>query len=537
MSTIATPEAHKNTPRLTDAIIVSVVVLVILSFTVRDYGLTIDEPRYINNNQRMLAWLQGLGSEPFSDSFSHAKLEQAFYYARPDSKNLPLVSYVSLGGYLIAGQFDAPIAAWRWGNLLAFAATAGLIYHWMAEFASRQSALVAVVAFVGIPRLFAHANLLAIDTLVGSLWVLGTYLLWHSTPSWRRLAMFAAVCGVGAISKPTFWFAIPVWAVWCAVFRREVLLRATCMLATVSPIVVAILCPMWLSNPVAGFIDYIHMLRNDPNAWNIDVFYLGSIYQTAPDLPVPWHSVVLLPLITTPVWILALGSIGLIREFVRRDRMDAVVLWSIGLFTIPLICALPFTPAHDGLRLYRPAFYFLPLFAGLGFQAIQDYVSPTQWPRTGRVVALFACCCIMAGYTSWRAHPAQLSYYNSLIGGLRSASDSFEVTYWWELASPTEIADMQRSMPQNARVFTYPHNTGFDLMSEWGYWRSDIKHVVPEDAQYVLIYGRYGQILNPGGSGTIARLFLTGRPIWEQRVDGVRTMALFQIRANASDAQ
>ena len=509
-----------------DSILVGAFVLVLLAVTARDYGLTLDEPVYIKNSIRLIDWFKGLGTDGLANSFSSERLAEGFYFARPDSKNLPLVSYVSTLGYLAVGQFDAPLVSWRWGNLIVFAITAGIVFQWIKAEVSRPAAFVAIAGLLGTPRLYAHANLLAMDTLVGCLWVLASWALWHSERSWPRIIVFAVLCGIGAMAKPTFWFAIPGWIVWCAAFRRHDLKRILVSLATITPLVAIALAPMWWTNPVAGFLGYIDMLRHDPIGWKIDVFYFGNVYQTELSSPVPWHSVFVLPLITTPVWLLLFLAAGLFRGVGNCTHRKAACLWLLGLMTLPLVCLLPSTPAHDGLRLYRAAFFFVPLIAAVGFEAVRQIILKNN-PRKS-YVAVFAVF-ILAIWPNWRAHPAELSYYNALIGGLPGTSDSFEISYWWDLASPEVLANMQEKLPQNAKFFTYPHYSSHDLVKQWGYLRPDLQHVVPEHAQYVLIYARLGQIYNPTGSRSMSQLFLTGQPIWEHKVDGVRVMALFPL--------
>ena len=93
----------------------------------------------------------------------------------------------------------------------------------------------------------------------------------------------------------------------------------------------------------------------------IQIIYFGQIYKFS----LPWHNAWVLMGITVPVAILGAGVIGLFWAIgqVRRDRLPFYFV--IHFLTLPVIRMFP-TPAHDGVRLFLPAFFFLAAFAGWG---------------------------------------------------------------------------------------------------------------------------------------------------------------------------
>ena len=520
---------------LLESILIGIGVLLLMAFTVRHYGLTIDEARYLDNNQRLIKWVRDLGSDGLALSLSRERLRDGWYSARPENKNLPLVSVISVTGYLLGGRLDEPLAAWRWGNLIVMAITCGCAYHWVASEVSKPAALVAIAGLLGTPRLFAHANLMSIDTLVGCFWVLGAWALFYVNRGWKQRIGFAVLTGIGLTSKLTFWFAIPGWCVWCAVYRRDQLRQTLLVLATCAPAVALVLIPMWWTNPIAGFIDYLKMLRDDPDHWNIGVFYLGQVYQTATTPPVPWHSGLVLPLVTTPFWLLGLFVWGTSQSLLRRPRSALGVLWLLGFSTLIVVCMLPNTPAHDGLRLYRASFYFLPLVAALGFESLRTAWSErrrrhrrTDSVRARRMrAAVFAIALSLVSIRPcYRSHPAQLSYYNPLAELVSAGSNQFEISYWWEVLNPRAITAMQKHLPPGAKLHTYPHNPGLEWMQNWGYLRNDIQHVVPERAEYVLLYGRLGELFQKNSPRGWAFAFLKNNGLWELRTQDSRLLML-----------
>ncbi|QDT51232.1 hypothetical protein Pan258_53210 [Symmachiella dynata] len=528
-------------------IVVSIVVMLLMGITVRDYGLTTDEPIYILNTHRFIDWTADLFQQGPSVAFEDERLREGIYFARSDSKNLPATTLIAALGYVTVGQFDSAPAAYRWGNVIVFAITCGVVFQWIRRELSYGAAMIAVLALLGTPRLFANAHFLNIDTLVGCFWVLAAWALYYSRENWRWSIGFALFCGVGMMTKPTFWFALPWFCVWGLFYHRRELWRAAVCLVTVTPFTALLLIPLWWSNPVGGFFDYIALLRQEENGWQIDAFYLGDVYQMTGMPPVPWHSVIVLPLVTTPIWILVLAAVGLVHWLRRERTSDLLGLWVGSSVVLPLIVMLPSTPAHDGVRLYRASFFFLALIAAYGFQTLSDHWlkrtdQSSDSTRSRWEWAAIAALAAVAVWPLWRMHPGQLSYYNLAVGGLHGAATpqevsslpgnfkrpQFEIDYWWAAMNEPAWAEMQQQLPQGAKLWVFPEHFGLERLQEWEDLRQDITIVGPDQAQYLLLYGRLGRLLDPR-SGNLGRLFLEGQPLWELRIDGVRVAALFRL--------
>lgn len=580
-------------------VLVSIIVLTALWTTAADYGLTVDEPRYIVNNEKLHAWFADFSNVGPADNLRRDRLSAGWYFARADSKNLPLVSLLSTVVHAVATRWMSPLTAYRLGNLLVFAATCGAVYFWMAREYSPTVGLVSVAAVVGTPRLFGHAHFASIDPLVACCWVTASLAMLSGRRGWRGAILFGVLCGLGLTTKPTFWFAVPVWVVWGTLYvllpfrttpasinhrdpvkrvpnpgdeslttamatgrttrLRELVRPAVCLL-TVAPLTAYLFLPMWWTDPVGGFFSYLTMLRTDPQGWQIATYYLGEIYQTAGRAPVPWHAAVVLPLVTTPLWVMLLCAVGLWSALRRWRSNAAMVLWLLSGLVLPLVCALPNTPAHDGIRLYQTAFYFAALMAGSGFDAVRrrwlsrplrlrnaDATSGGKaarrwWARRQWHPAIAALMVCAAGLWSVsRIHPAELSYYNMLIGGFPGAARPraepptlpvirrplFEISYWWELMPADQWRAMQSRLPAGAKLWVFPEHFGLAFLRRWGELRDDIEIVGPERADYVLLYGRLGRLLEPQAR-PLGRMFLEDRPVWELRREGVRVAGLYR---------
>lgn len=528
------------------AVGVFVGVTVLCGFLTRDYGISTDEPAYIRDAERVQQWFADFGTAGFAENMSEERRQAGWPFAQAENRNLPLVTVVSLIGRLVIGQFDSFPAEYRWGNVLLWAVTCAVAFRWVQVRMSTPAAIVVLVALLGNPRLFVHAQLMSVDTLIGCLWLLGSLVLADSRERWRPAIVFAALAGIGLTSKPTFWFAIPAWILWGLLQRPKELWRPAVALVTVTPLTAYCLLPMWWSSPIDGFSGYIAAMSGGEWTWDIGTYYLGDIYQTEETVPVPWHSVIVLTVVTTPVWALVLAVIGTFWSLRWwRDVSDHGLLWVICGLTLPLLCMLPGTPCHDGPRQYRALFYFLPLLAGGGFEVLRLRVlagpGRTEPQRRFLTIGTLAVLTATAAWPLIRMHPGQLSYYNVVVGGLPGAATPvklprnlpeqnrplFEIAYWWTVLNDEAIDEMQSHLPQGATLWVHPNAPGLTLHQQRGRFREDIQFVRPSDGpQYALLYGKLGSLADPT-SRPAATVFLYGDAVWEKRIDGVRVVALF----------
>ncbi len=173
---------------------------------------------------------------------------------------------------------------------------------------------------------------------------------------------------------------------------------------------------------------------------DIRILYLGEIYNYS----LPWHNAWVLIAITVPVGILVASLVGLITALIRGWRAgDPLPLFfALNLIFLPALRMLPI-PAHDGVRLFLPTFFFLAAFAGWGVVAMAGALArPIRHPVACRA-AVAGLVLGSAAVQLIRIHPFELSYYNELIGGPRGAWKSgFELSYWYEAFDGDTLADL-----------------------------------------------------------------------------------------------
>jgi 4-amino-4-deoxy-L-arabinose transferase-like glycosyltransferase len=182
---------------------------------------------------------------------------------------------------------------------------------------------------------------------------------------------------------------------------------------------------------------------------DIQILYFGQTYE----YNLPWHNGWVLLGITVPAAILVAAVFGLVFALAvaRRDRLPSFFL--LNFVALPVIRMFP-TPAHDGVRLFLPTFYFLAAFAGWGVSAASQLVARRL--RIGAAWITLPLATAVLGSAAWqlaRIHPYELSYYNELIGGPKGAwRAGFELSYWYDALNGTALRELNRRLPRDAAI-------------------------------------------------------------------------------------
>ncbi|MFI5456717.1 MAG: glycosyltransferase family 39 protein [Isosphaerales bacterium] len=243
---------------------------------------------------------------------------------------------------------------------------------------------------------------------------------------------------------------------------------------------------------------------------DIQIIYFGQIYEFS----LPWHNAWVLMGITVPIAILGTGLIGLFWAIgqIRRDRVPLYFL--VHFLTLPVIRMLE-TPAHDGVRLFLPTFFFLAAFAGWGAIALADALGrlvrlPSRFTRLALSVAVLGSAVVqLVGI-----HPYELSYFNELIGGPRAAwARGFELTYWYDAFNGPVLEELNRRFPPGAEVdflndLTNTSGIVFQDHQALGALRKDIRLVWRRDDRFPYVW----LLTQDSKSSALTRLLFAMRP-------------------------
>jgi hypothetical protein len=498
---------------------------VLLVGTAGRYGLTLDEPVYVQSADRVAQWFAGIRSIGLGESLHEDRLQRGWVFGRVENRNLPVPVLLACAGHQIGRHWLGPLSSYRLGHCLLMAVTVGILFGCLSRDHGWAAASVAAVSLLFMPRVFAHAHLNATDVPVSCFWMLALLAWLRGGSSWRGGLLAALACGLGLATKATFVLAPLLLAAWTILFRRWACWRGGLLVLLVSPVVMFALCPMWWPDPLRG-VAYFRTVFRAEEIWKIEVYYLGRTYIAGVN-PIPWHNGWVLLAVTTPPWTLALVLASVPQWLRTRDASAG--LWLMGAALLPLLRMLPGTPAHDGVRLMLPSIFCLAPLAGLGFVHLVDWfrlsAAATQRPVSRCALVILLLAAGPAAVASM--HPCEMSYYSELVGGLSGATRlGFEVSYWYDALTPGALAELQQHLPRGARVWVFPRYEGVPLLRRWGLWRPDLEEGDIGRADYLLLYTRKSRFYAIPG---IEQTYQHGQPVWSYKRRGVEIVGLYKL--------
>ncbi|MDR3199691.1 MAG: glycosyltransferase family 39 protein [Planctomycetaceae bacterium] len=369
-------------------------------------------------------------------------------------------------GQATAPAFLPEIVQFRFGSLIFFSLIIGAVFYRLQQEFDSITAFFGVVSILLIPRLFAHAQIAAYDSVLISAWLLSWAFFPYALKSgWGAIGFGCAVgltmaskfSGCGVLLPPVLWLVIRlITNRFVSVENRlpVYILPKRIFLTTFFALLI-----FWLFNPrlwftpITGMYQYFYL--NTHRTLNIAVLFFGDMYDLTYSLP--WYNTLAWLVITVPVGILVLFFIGVITIIRDKNKHWSGFWLFLNMSSLLFFRALPGTPVHDGVRMFVPAFPFLAMIAGIGAAALWNNSfgnrifyngisvikkCENETSRNGntkiRKNCLFARLAVLLIYVAglfnifWYA-PQWLSFYNLAIGGLPGAVRAgMEPTYYWD---------------------------------------------------------------------------------------------------------
>jgi len=420
--------------------------------TVSDYGLTWDEPFYVQHSDRIAAWCRKLAS---SDApFSEENIQQHWNYDRFHNCHPPFAKLAGIAVKNTVGELVAanPLHGYR----LATAAWAGVLVALLALYLVRAHgsvgvALLGAALFLVTPRFFAHCHFYATDLPVASLAFLVLHVLAAHPGSWRWALVAGLAAGALLATKFTGVLVFPVaFAGILVAGHRKRFLWCYSLFFAVAWISFVLFDPYMWFGPKEELGFYFGSALGRFDFARISTAYFGRIYSAK----LPWHHPFVMFAMVMPATVLPFILIGFCAA--ARDCRSPLHFFECVPFVILMIIfALPQTPKHDGIRLFSMVWPFIVILAVRGVTATADgigvlarrfsaRVDPDRLAAAVRLMLLVLCCLVsLAGIH--RYHPYELSYYNGIIGGAGGAQRSgFTVSYWFEALDAHMLEEMDR---------------------------------------------------------------------------------------------
>ena len=465
---------------LLGSVIVAIGCFIILLSTSGVLPMVWDEGNAINRSDGILRWASRWFSEDaLTAPIAREVIKADWQYTTQKEGHPAFYGTVVAIGRVLGSAWLSPLDAGRVGPILLFCVAVGVMFWRVANECSPVAAVGATATLLLMPRMFAHAHFASIDGPLTSCWILTWAAFTPARRSWLGAIIWGLILGMTLSTKATGWIAPLPFIGWAILYRdRKAAMALAIGLPTAAAMFLALNPPLW-HNPIDGLITFLqlNLNRDGLSDLNISTLFLGHMYNL--DYPLPWFNTLFWTVITVPLPLLFLATIGLgsaIRNpLLHKNDILVVANWAVLL----IVRALPYTPPHDGIRLFLPSFAFLAILSGIGcgrlvsWARARNYRSKAQSDgrRTFQLTAALIICCLLGSASSlfWHA-PQWLSYYNLTVGGLSGATAlGMEPTYYWDSLDKGVIDWLNKHTTAEEKiVFGAAPAENLELMQRWG---------------------------------------------------------------------
>jgi 4-amino-4-deoxy-L-arabinose transferase-like glycosyltransferase len=436
---------------------------------------------------------------------------------------------------------------------------------------TRQAGMVAAVLLALMPRVFFHSHLACFDVPIMAMWLICVYVHWRSLErggiGW--IVAMGVVFGLALETKHNAWMLPAVIAphsLLVALLHRNALPRGLRIgrvpvpwgllsMAALGPIVFYALWPRLWTDP-RGHLEWYVNFHLNHEYYTIE--FLGRNYfgPPSPKSYVPVMIFATVPTITILLFLIGAvdrgmfairrlrASAGVMRmmRMVRMMRMTPMtrmtrethgcetdLLLALGLAVAVGPFFLSKTPIFGGTKHWLPAYPFMALFAGWGFDRVESAMMRAL-PRGGAAAqaALFASVTIAPLAVTAHSHPFGLSAYVPFVGGTAGGADLGLNRQFWGFTTQTAAAEyLNAKAPPNATVFI--NDTTWDAwaeMQEERRVRADLRVAgSPGDAQLALVQH---ELHMDAVDHSIWVAFGTDAPVYVVTHDGVPIVSIYK---------
>jgi len=478
--------------------VLAIAYVAVLLYTAPAIGMSRDEGMYVVAAESYAGWFELFARDPAS-ALEQANIDRHF---RANHEHPGLVKSLFAVSHLVdreLGLFTRDSLAYRFPGMVSAGLLLWLVYVFGVRTFGRRVGLFAALAYALLPRPFYHAHLNAFDVPITLALTAVTYAYWRSLIARRWALVTGVLFGVALATKHNSWILPGVFAIHFALVialdrvrrkraasavQADASTAAAASSASAAPrlrplpywvLAMAALGPVifvaswpWLWNDTLARFERYAAFHVHHDYYNIAYFGVNYFW---PPFPVsyPW----VMTLYTVPVTTLLLAVVGLtvrsrvvlndVRAALRGEQAEdprlTSVLW-LGAMLAPLVLiSLPWTPIFGGTKHWFPAYPFLALFAGVGFdRALSVYADWLSRSRLARLRAhvqwlLGALMLLPAAVETAHSHPFGLSHYGFAAGFVPGAADRGMNRQFWGFTTRSLSDFFHRQLPVGGRVW------------------------------------------------------------------------------------
>ncbi len=520
--------------------------VLLVAATLKDYGVTWDEPAYFHASDLHNQWLVesgqsvlrfDLGKWGQDDSVKKAWHEDPYHVPHP-----PFSRIVSGITKALLGSHVDRFVAYRLGPALFFALLVSCMYSWTADLFGRAAGLFSALAVIVIPNLFGFAHIAVTDLPLAAMWFVSVYCFSRGLDSGRWSVVLGVVWGLALATKfPALLLPVPL-LLWAHLYRRGDYRNNLFSMIFLSPLVAVASQPYMWHQPALRFVEFLYegVSRGYRPETNFPVLFLNKIYHTA---TLPWYYPFFIVGVTTPEAILALALLAVCLIPWLGAQRGVVVLFLINAVFIVCLGLAPGAVLHDGVRQLLSALPFLAGLAGGGFYLLCRWlvrvcrrasVLRTVQHLEAKVAGGALVFILFPPLLElWLCHPFELSYYNHLVGGIHGAySRGLEVTYFMEALTPKFLGSLNEKLPRDSVINASFANSMFAYYQKEGRVRQDIRITDTGPFDYYILLNRRS-VLSPR-----EQLLVNGpaQPFLSVSIAGVPLVSVFEFKRSSAQS-
>lgn len=501
------------------------ILFILMIITNEDYGITWDEPLYYQAGDSYFSWVKSSLHSVSSFDFS-TPLKTLSSSWQPNAQHPPLMKLMSGLTYYLAGSYRLA------GNIIFILLVLSVFYIVKTEFDTRSGWLAALgISF--LPRIFAHGHLVELDLPLALFWLLTTYSFYRGITSKQWSILTGVFWGLLLATKVTAVFIIVPLILWGQCYHSSKQTRNLIWMLILGCPLYLFLWPWLWTDTFKRIIDFYQIFFSFDSP--LRTFYMGNSYQHT-----PWHYPTLMVLLTLPLPFIVYLFLGIYKGMKKNPSRDWISLCLLNIVVLIGIFSRPGGLVIDGIRYFMPVFPFIMIIAAYGFKCLMDDFPYKSLGLPKAIPILVLIVSIMPGLLSIiQLHPAEVSYYNGLIGGLSGAEKAgMEITYWGEVITPEMYTWLNENVPINGRVKILPvypaENVPISALSFYpdtiiycqgkGLFRKDINFFSPPPYDYLVLVSRQGLFTELEWS-----LYKNIKPVYSLKRNGVQLAGIYRL--------
>ncbi len=461
--------------------------------TARSLGFARDEGFYFRAAMTYMRWYEALFAHP-ADAVKQRVIDSIW---SENHEHPPLMKVLSGFSWKLFHEtwhvFTDASTAFRFPAMATMGLAMWVTYLFGARAYSRRAGVMAALLLALMPRVFYNAHLDCFDVPIVAMWTWSIYTYWRVQVDggWGRAILAGVVYGLALATKHNAWF-LPFVVVphallvnWTDPVRalKTARLPVLLLMGVVGGGVWLLLWP-WMWNDTIPRIQEWVAFHAEHAYYNMEFLHVNYHSAPSPRLYMPVMIFATVPVITLLLFgagffervrlrvagLRALwakkGEAGEPRPF--DPEADLLFFLAIGVALGPWL--LPRTPIFGGTKHWLPAYPFLCLFAGYGFdrtcaamkRALGERDAFRARPARVTLAEWALALCVLVGPLAITAHshPFGLSSYTPVVGGTAGGADLGLNRQFWGFTTESLEPYFEAKAPRGATV--YINDTAWD---------------------------------------------------------------------------